>query len=158
MKKWIKTSLLAGSLLLYFWFILRSDNIINALTKILIVALLLLGMESMRRDKEKTFILHSDMKHIKKMDQIEFVEYIASLYKRLGYFIDLIKSKEELGCDLIARKQQEVVCIKCISGIEEVGLLPLQQVYGSKNLYKANKSIKDKQGNTEISAFTAPLL
>lgn len=139
MKTWIKISLFASALLLYFWFILRSSNIISALTKILIVALLLLGMESVRRDREKTFLMCSDINQIKKMEQDEFVAYTANLYKRLGYFIDLLKSKDELGCDIIARKKQDIICIKCVSGTEEIGILPLQQVYGSMNLYKANK-------------------
>lgn len=139
MKTWIKISLFASALLLYFWFILRSSNIISALTKILIVALLLLGMESVRRDREKTFLMCSDINQIKKMEQDEFVAYTANLYKRLGYFIDLLKSKDELGCDIIARKKQDIICIKCVSGAEEIGILPLQQVYGSMNLYKANK-------------------
>lgn len=139
MKTWIKISLFASALLLYFWFILRSSNIISALTKILIVALLLLGMESVRRDREKTFLMCSDINQIKKMEQDEFVAYTANLYKRLGYFIDLLKSKDELGCDIIVRKKQDIICIKCVSGAEEIGILPLQQVYGSMNLYKANK-------------------
>lgn len=141
MKRWIKICLFASALLLYFWFILRSDNIISAITKILIVALLLLGMESIRRDKEKTFLMCSDINQVKKMEQDEFVAYTASLYKRLGYFIDLLKSKDELGCDIIARKKQDVICIKCIVGTDEIDILPLQQVYGSMNLYKANKCI-----------------
>ncbi|MDA3730543.1 restriction endonuclease [Niameybacter massiliensis] len=139
MKTWIKISLFVSALLLYFWFILRSSNIISALTKILIVALLLLGMESVRRDREKTFLMCSDINQIKKMEQDEFVAYTANLYKRLGYFIDLLKSKDELGCDIIAREKQDIICIKCVSGAEEIGILPLQQVYGSMNLYKANK-------------------
>ena len=75
------------------------------------------------------------------MDDREFIEYNAYLYKKLGYFMDLPKSKEDLGCDIIARKKQEVICIKCISGVETIDLLPLQQVYGSLNLYKANKGM-----------------
>lgn len=141
MKSWIKFSLLTVALILYFWFIVNSVNIIGAITKILIVALLLLGMENVRRDKEKIFILHSDIEQLKKMEQGEFVEYVANLYKSLGYFIDLLKSKDDLGCDIIARKKQDVICIKCVSGEKEVDLLPLQQVHGSLNLYKANKAL-----------------
>lgn len=141
MKKWIKIGLFTGSLMLYFWFVLSSQNMSGAITKILIVALLLLGMETSRRDREKVFVLHSNVEQLKNMETREFVEYVAQLYKRLGYFIDLLKSKEDLGCDLIARKKRDVICIKCISGEEEVDLLPLQEVYGSLNLYRANKGM-----------------
>lgn len=147
MKKWLKIILFTVAIVLYFWFILNSTNIISAFIKVGIVAFLLLGMENSRRDKEKLFLLHSDVDKLKHMDEREFIEYVSYLYKKLGYFIDLLKSKEDLGCDIVARKKQEIICIKCISGVDTIDLLPLQQVYGSLNLYKANKGMIVTTGN-----------
>lgn len=141
MNKWIRIVLLALAIILYFGLVLKSDNIVSAIIKVVVVALLLLGMESIRRNREKVFVLHSDIGQLKTMEDKAFIEYIAQLYKKLGYYIDLIKTDQKLGCDLVARKNQNVICIRCISEQKEIDLLPLQEVYGSKNLYKANKCI-----------------
>ncbi|MBC8580033.1 restriction endonuclease [Zhenhengia yiwuensis] len=141
MDKFIRVILFTIALGMYFLFILKSDNIVIAVTKIMIVALLLLGMEAIRRDREKVFLIHSDITRLKNMKNSEFMEYVAQLYKKLGYYIDPIKKDKDLGCDLIVRKNRDVICIKCISEEAEVNLEPLQAAYGSKNLYRANKSL-----------------
>ena len=141
MDKLIRMMLLALALGMYFLFIFKSDNIVMAIIKIMIVALLLFGMEAIRRDRDKVFIIHSDITRLKNMKNEEFVEYIAQLYKKLGYYIDPIKKEKDLGCDLIIRKNRDVICVKCMSEGEEIDLKPLQEVYGSKNLYRANKSL-----------------
>lgn len=141
MNKWIRIILYVIAGALYFGLVLKSDNLVSAITKIIVVALLLLGMEAIRRDREKVFAIHSDIGQLKAMENEQFIEYIARLYKKLGYYIDLVKTNQELGCDLIARKNQDVICIKCISEEKEIDLLPLQEIYGSKNLYKANKCL-----------------
>lgn len=141
MDKLIRMMLLTLALGMYFLFIFKSDNIVMAIIKIMIVALLLFGMEAIRRDRDKVFIIHSDITRLKNMKNEEFVEYIAQLYKKLGYYIDPIKKEKDLGCDLIIRKNRDVICVKCMSEGEEIDLKPLQEVYGSKNLYRANKSL-----------------
>lgn len=141
MDKLIRIVLLTLALGMYFLFIFKSDNIVMAVIKIMIVALLLFGMEAIRRDREKVFLIHSDVTRLKSMKNDEFIEYVAQLYKKLGYYIDPIKKEKDLGCDLIIRKNRDVICVKCISEVEQVSLEPLQEVYGSKNLYRANKSL-----------------
>lgn len=140
MDKLIRMVLLTLALGMYFLFIFKSDNIVMAIIKIMIVALLLFGMEAIRRDRDKVFIIHSDITRLKNMKNEEFVEYVAQLYKKLGYYIDPIKKEKDLGCDLIIRKNRDVICVKCMSE-GEIDLKPLQEVYGSKNLYRANKSL-----------------
>lgn len=141
MNKLIRIILLTVALGMYFVFIFKSDNIVIAIIKIIVVALLLFGMEAIRRDREKVFLIHSDITRLKNMKNDEFIEYVAQLYKKLGYYIDPIKKEKDLGCDLIIRKNRDVICVKCISEVEQVSLEPLQAVYGSKNLYRANKSL-----------------
>lgn len=141
MNKWIRIILCSIAVILYFGLVLKSDNLVSAIIKIIVVALLLLGMEAVRRDREKVFVIHSDVGQLKAMENDQFIEYSARLYKKLGYYIDLVKTDQKLGCDLIARKKQEVICIRCISEEKEIDLLPLQEVYGSKNLYKANRCL-----------------
>lgn len=141
MNKCIRIILFVIALGLYFGLVLKSDNIVMALTKIIMVALLLLGMEAIRRDREKVFAIHSDIGKLKAMKNSELIEYVAQLYKKLGYYIDPIKKEKDLGCDLIARRNHDVICMRCISEQTEIDLLPLQELYGSKNLYKANKTL-----------------
>lgn len=141
MKKGLNMILLIASLVLYFWYIVNSTNIISALGKVLIVAFLLLGMENGRRTQERTFLDHSNEEKLRQMSERELKEYVSYLYKKLGYFIDLPKKKEGLAYSIVARKRKQVLLIRCVSGEEPVDKPVLEEVNEAQNKYKNSQGM-----------------
>lgn len=140
MNRIIRILLLGIAGWLYFQFIFRSDHKLSSVTLIVVGALLLMGMESIKRKKDKVFKVQSDAKAIAEMSKENFVVYMAELFKRLDYFVEPVNSDKKKGTDLIIRKGTQVICVRCEVGRVE-SLAPLQEFYGSLRQYPSKKSL-----------------
>ena len=130
--------ILAG--VLYVSVIGRSATMFSAIGLILLMALLLMGMESVKRKKDKNFTIQSEMTQVSEMDRDKLILYTAQLFKRLGYYISPIPKDKDKGADLIIRKGTQVICVRCEAGAQE-DILPIQKIYGSMRCYKAKKCL-----------------
>jgi len=73
------------------------------------------------------------------MDGIEFGNFIAHMFKQLGYTTEVTKATGDQGIDVIAEKNGMRIGIqaKCYTGT--VGNSAIQEVVGGKELYHTDK-------------------
>ena len=75
-------------------------------------------------------------------DGYEFEEYVANLYKELGYKIEEVTKKSgDQGADVIAYKNNIKYVIQVKFYNNPVGNKAVQEVVGAKGMYKADKGI-----------------
>lgn len=65
------------------------------------------------------------------MDGTEFEQFIASIFRRRGYFVELTQASGDHGIDLIARKEDEYIAIQCKRWGNIVGEPIVRDFYGS---------------------------
>ncbi len=84
----------------------------------------------------------------------EFEEYVANLYKKLGYKIEEVTKKSgDQGADVIAWKNKEKYVIQAKFYNSPVGNKAVQEVVASLGMYKANKGIVVTNNTFTISAI-----
>ncbi len=150
--KLIRAGLMLCALSLYFTFIFTKGDIASTIGFILMVALLLMSMEGVKRKRDMHFTMQSQIEQIDRMEEEAFVYYVAELFKRMGYYIKSVKDKRE-GTDFMIRKGTHTICVRCgIKGMDS--LMLLREVYGSKNYYKANKCLLVVNGVLDEKAKT----
>ena len=90
-----------------------------------------------KREKEE---LELDSNNIK--DGFEFENYVANLYKKLGYTIEQITKKSgDQGADVVATKDGKTYVIQAKYYGSPVGNYAVQEVLGAIGMYKADKGI-----------------
>ncbi len=121
---------------LYYIFIANDFSILRAIIKILIVSLLLVTMERIKRKSSKKFFAHSSIEAIDKMSEITFIAYIGEMYKRLGYQVNVPTDPiEQEISDLTLYKGGKKFRLKCLhvdefASIEVMnGLIKNQEKY-----------------------------
>ncbi|OOB77823.1 MAG: hypothetical protein BEN19_01175 [Epulopiscium sp. Nuni2H_MBin003] len=136
MLKIIRILLFTVALYLYFLFIIKDPNTYSAVSKILLVTILLITMELIRSRSNKAFKQSSKLEVIDYMNQQKFVGYVAEMHKRLGYSINLPTDAEAPLCDIVLYKGRLKYYAKCYHSIEELENIELE------NLTKLYSNIK----------------
>jgi len=73
----------------------------------------------------------------------EFEEFIAKLFRKMGYSVETTSKSKDFGADIIAKKDDETVAIQVKKNAvgNNVGAPVIQQTLGSMWKFKADKSI-----------------
>lgn len=71
----------------------------------------------------------------------EFEEYVAKLYGKLGYKVEVTKKSKDQGADIIAYKNNMKYVIQAKFYSNPVGNKAVQEVVAAIGMYKANKGI-----------------
>ena len=81
---------------------------------------------------------HISIKDVDRMNGIEFEEFIADMFTKLGYRTEMTKASGDQGVDVIAYKGEKILGIqaKCYSGV--VGNHAIMEVVAGKNYYGCN--------------------
>ncbi len=111
------------------------------------------GLDTFQAEQERERLLNGDMsKEIEMQKQAveysnvqngyEFEEYVANLYKKLGYTIEKVTKKSgDQGADVIAYKDNKKYVIQVKFYNNPVGNKAVQEVVGAIGMYKADKGI-----------------
>lgn len=126
--KILRTLLLIGAVVLGYGLVLRSDSPVEAIGMIVLVALLLLSMENVKRKRDKIFETHTNLEAVDQMSKEDFVAYSSHLYKRLGYYISGIKTDEGKGIDLVISVKDKKYCVRCENEAEIITTDMLQSL------------------------------
>jgi len=82
------------------------------------------------------------MPEIDKMSGDDFEKYLASLFEKLGYKVELVGShKGDYGTDLVIEKQNERTAVQAKRWQSSVGIKSIQEVYGSLHFYSCTKAL-----------------
>ena len=73
----------------------------------------------------------------------EFEEFIAKLFRKMGYTVETTSKSKDFGTDVIAKRGGETISIQVKKNAigNNVGAQVVQQTLGSMWKFKANKSI-----------------
>lgn len=83
--------------------------------------------------------MDSNNLYIDNLSGEEFEQYLATLFQKLGYQVELTKGSGDYGADLIIVKNNERKVIQAKRYNSSVGISAVQEVIGSKEYYKALK-------------------
>lgn len=143
MSKFYRVMLFLVAMYMYYLFIIDNQEPLEAISKIVLVGILLVAMEFIRRGSYKIFEANSKLDEIDKMDKEKFIRYIAELYKRQGYQVFILQEDRKLGCDIKAYKGKDSLCIKCVHADEGMVVDKdiISEAYSSIQLYKVKRCI-----------------
>lgn len=133
--KIVRTLLLIGAVVLGYGLVMKSKTPVEAIGMIVLVALLLLSMENIKQKKDKIFEMHTHFEAVDEMSRTDFIAYTSHLYKRLGYYIQGIKTEDHLGCDLIISQKDQKIAVYCENQLDPITKDTIQKLYASKNYY-----------------------
>jgi len=131
---------LAGIALVYYFKTYKSEIIFyGSLFLVLIVIIVLVLILRNRRRKKRRFEdvdkWHSDrdlLNRLRSMHPTEFEEYIADLYRRLGYKTEKVGGSYDGGIDVIATKNGVKLYIQCKKHIKrKAGVHDIRDFYGA---------------------------
>ena len=96
--------------------------------------------EKLLNPKEKTASVYS-IADVDIMDGLEFEEFIAFLFSKMGYSTKRTKSSGDQGIDVIAQKNNMIIGIQTKCYGSSVGNAAVQEATAGKNYYGCNKII-----------------
>ncbi|MGL4736770.1 MAG: restriction endonuclease [Cellulosilyticaceae bacterium] len=153
--KILRTLLLVGAVVLGYGLVLRSDSPVEAIGMIILVALLLLSMENVKRKRDKLFETHTNLEAVDQMSKEDFVAYSSHLYKRLGYYISGIKTAEAKGADLVLSLKDKRYCVSCENEAEVITKAMLESLEASMKEYHCKRCmmITSRCMNEDATAY-----
>lgn len=90
--------------------------------------------------KKRKYKRSIDLQTIDKMSGREFEEYLASMFKKLGYSVQLTPASQDYGADLVLKKDQKRIVVQAKRYNNKVGIAAVQEIYSSQKLYKADEA------------------
>lgn len=93
------------------------------------------------KTKQKREITKYTIADIDLMTGVEFEEFIALLFKKMGYFSQVTKQSGDQGIDVIAIKNNTRIGIQAKCYSNTVGNAAIQEVVAGKNFYDCDKII-----------------
>ncbi|MFJ8526749.1 restriction endonuclease [Bacillus sp. NPDC094106] len=106
-----------------------------------------------KKDLEKK-ILESGIKEIDVMQGEEFEQYLAVLFRDMGYKVETTPRSGDYGADLILEKAREVIAVQVKRYNRTVGLDAVQQVSSAIPFYNAHKGWVITNNRFSESAYT----
>lgn len=70
-----------------------------------------------------------------------FEEFVANLFKKMGYTVDITPKSRDQGADLIIRRDIEVTAVQVKNYTQQVSNSAIQEVVAAKKYYQANKAM-----------------
>lgn len=100
-----------------------------------------LGVRGLKkRSDDKDGILTSRIEDVDKMDGITFEKFLAALYGKFGYEVDLTRITGDFGVDLILTKDDETITAQAKCYKNKVSLSAVQEIAAAKQYYKCNNA------------------
>ncbi|GAA6620520.1 restriction endonuclease [Scytonema sp. NUACC26] len=121
--------------------------------KIILIITKLLGVELKKaKDVDKA------LAEIDKISGREFEEFLAKVFKLLGYKVLLTQEKGDFGADLVVQKNSVKTVVQAKRYKGNVGVDAVYQVVGALGYYKADKSmvITNSKFTTAARELAAP--
>ena len=97
------------------------------------------GFLFLKKVQEFKIINCSNIKEIDVMNGTQFENYLAVLFKSMGYKTKITPTSRDYGADLIVMKDNRKIVIQAKRYSNKVGISSVQQIVGAKNYYKADE-------------------
>lgn len=137
------SSLVSICLLVYFY----TNSINKALTigvclAILpaIYAVISLWIKVTKDRKKENELRMSGINEIDHMDGFQFEHYLSSLFKSLGYKVEVTKATGDFGADLILKNDKEKIVVQAKRYSSKISNKAIQEIYTSMSHYNATSA------------------
>ena len=97
--------------------------------------------EKREKKKYRDKLFNSGIQTIDSLSPYDFEEYIASIYEKLGYSVDVTPKSGDYGLDVIASKKNEKLGIQVKKYSGSVGVKAVQEVIAGMVYYNCNKGV-----------------
>ncbi|MDZ5471878.1 restriction endonuclease [Bacillus sp. 31A1R] len=99
-----------------------------------------IGIAMIRNSKRKEKLRRSGIDEIDKMDGIQFEHYLAELFKKQGYRVEVTRSFGDYGADLVLKKENHRIVVQAKRYKSNVGVKAVQEVKSAVSHYDANEA------------------
>lgn len=121
------------------------DNIWFSFSNFFIILSLMIGFLLIIRFvfyvRHKIRLRKSKIHDIDSMSGADFEEFMYGFFKRKGLKVRKTKHTGDFGADLIIEQDEQVYVIQLKRYRSKIGVDAIQQVYASKNVYKATRAM-----------------
>lgn len=83
----------------------------------------------------------SILARIDSMTGVEFEGFLASLFSKMGYAVEMTKGSGDQGADLVISKYGEIIAVQAKRAIGQVGNRAVQETVGAIAHYRADKGM-----------------
>lgn len=113
-----------------------SAAVITFFLNIMIFAVIILSVNNARKTKKQKELLQSGIEEIDRMDGIQFEYFLESLFKEMGYRVEVTQAQSDFGADLIMKKDQTKIAVQAKRYLKNVGIKSVQEIAAAKSHYQ----------------------
>lgn len=89
----------------------------------------------------RVFKNRTQISRIDKMSGIEFEEFLRKWFKKKGYKVEMTKTSNDYGADLLLYKKKELTVVQAKCYGSNIGIKAVQEVIGAMSYYDAQKGM-----------------
>ncbi len=104
--------------------------------------------EIRRANRPAVIIQRVDM-----MSGVEFENFVANIFRRLGYSVRTTAITGDFGADLILSAKGDKICVQCKRYAKAVNLKAVQEITSAKTYYDCNKAMVVTNSHYTQSAY-----
>ncbi|NGM83254.1 restriction endonuclease [Paenibacillus sp. 7124] len=94
-----------------------------------------------KRILEEYILVASDIHEVDKMEGVEFEHFLADVFRRKGYKVQLTPASGDDGVDLIIMKAGRKIAVQCKRYSGTVGNSAVQEVFAGKSFYDCDEAM-----------------
>mgnify|MGYP001190347376 CR=1 FL=1 len=91
-------------------------------------------------NQKRKLLMEMGMDEVDQMTGLEFEEWLAELYRKKGYTVQLTPQSNDFGADLIVKREGKLSVIQAKRYKNKVGLRAIQEIVAAKPHYKAHEA------------------
>lgn len=119
----------------HIYVLYNQEHLLDMITVILTAFFILMQLPALWRKRR---FLHSSMKKVDQMSGLEFEEYLAFHFRKLGYRVSLTDFSGDYGADLLLNKNRKLTVVQAKRYSGSVGVKAVQEVIGAISYYRAD--------------------
>lgn len=136
-QKQLISTIESGLALLAFFIYLKTNSLLATLSIIILAVFLMVGISVFNRIRVNQKLAKSGIKEIDKMDGIQFERYLSTLFKKLGYKVQVTRASGDFGADLVLIRENKKIIVQAKRYKSNVGIKAVQEIASAKLHYKA---------------------
>ncbi|MDR6883075.1 restriction endonuclease [Bacillus sp. 3255] len=94
-----------------------------------------------KRILEEYLLVASDIQEVDQMEGVEFEHFLADIFRRKGYNVQLTPASGDDGVDLIIEKARRKIAVQCKRYSGTVGVSAVQEVFAGKSFYDCDEAM-----------------
>lgn len=120
------------------WYYTKSIE--GSIGTVVLFSLLLIILKIWWKTRGFARLRKAGIKQIDKMTGEEFEQYLALLFKKRGFKVEITKASGDYGADLILEDRDDIIAVQAKRYSGNVGVKAVQEVIGAMRMYEATEA------------------